>query len=72
MEEYIFEEMSEDELIDSVEEFLPLVDQPKRSWLDLSPLQKDFRRRLDPSHFDLFTCQSAPCEAYLKSARSSA
>lgn len=69
---YIYEEMSEEELIDSLEEFIPLIHAPKETWLDYSENQKRFRKSLSPLHFDLYTCPSVPCDTYLRSKRSGA
>lgn len=69
---YKYEEMSKQELIDSLEEFLPLIYAPKETWLDYSENQKRFRHSLTPLHFDLYTCPSVPCDTYLRSARSGA
>ena len=71
-EAYIYEEMSEQELIDSLEEFVPLIDSPKEKWLDYSENQKRFRQSLSPLHFDLYTCPAVPCDTYLCSERSGA
>lgn len=67
---YQFEEMSKEELIDTLEEFLRLVSQPDDKWLEYSEEQKAFRAALDPSHFDLYACQGVPCNTYLCSEKS--
>ncbi len=71
-ENYQFEEMSEKELLESLEEFLSLLSKPTREWLNYSDLQKSFKEELDPSHFDVYTCSSVPCDTYLSSKRTGA
>ncbi len=69
---YIYEEMSEEELIDSLEEFIPFIHTPKETWLNYSENQQRFRQSLTPLHFDLYACPSVPCDTYLSSVRSGA
>ena len=65
-EEIEFVEMGEDEIIDALDEFLPLLSRTREQWLDYSELQKEFKQRLHPGHLDLYAISGVPCDAYLK------
>ncbi len=60
-----YHELSEEELLNAVEEFLPLIDKPLEKWLEYSPLQKSFKESIDPTHLDLYHCKGVPCTSSL-------
>ena len=62
--EVIYEDLSEEDMLTAVEEFLPLVQ--NNSWLDLTPLQKAYKESLNPLHLDQYRVLSVPCDVYLR------
>lgn len=62
---YIFEEMTEDELISATTEFLSLIQSSGDKWLTYTKAQKEFKKSLRPYHLDLFLISGVPCDSYL-------
>lgn len=65
--DYQLKEMSEDELLSAVQEFVALVPQPLESWFKLTNLQSEFKATLTPLHMDLYHSEATPCDCFLKS-----
>lgn len=61
-----YDEMSEEEIIHTIEEFLTLLDKNEESWLDYSPLQQTFKGSLEKKHFDLHKAYGVPTMTYLE------
>ena len=61
-----FIDMTSEELIEAVDEFLPLLSLPNEKWLNYTERQKTFKDSLDPTHNDLFDCLGVPCDNYLR------
>lgn len=59
-----YEELSEEELLAALDEFIPLVEND--TWDQMSSAQKAFRDALYPLHLDLHAVQAIPFETYLK------
>lgn len=64
--ELCYNEMSEEEIIHSIEEFLTLLDKNEEGWLEYSPLQQTFKNSLDKQHFDLYRAHGVPTMTYLE------
>lgn len=67
---YVFEEMTEDELITAATEFLSLIQSRTDNWLTYTKAQKEFRKSLRPYHLDLFLISGVPCDSYLQLSES--
>jgi len=68
-EAFSYEEMSEEELIKAVDEFILLIDRIDRQstdWLNYTQAQKDFKQYLHPGHLDLYYISGVPCDSYLR------
>jgi putative glycosyltransferase (TIGR04372 family) len=65
-EAFSYEEMSEEELIKAVDEFILLVDRKSSDWLNYTQAQKDFKQYLHPGHLDLYYISGVPCDTYLR------
>lgn len=63
-----FFDLEENELIEALEEFLPLCSAPDEKWLEYSSLQQEFRAHLHPIHLDPYEVKNVPCDAYLRLA----
>ncbi len=61
-----YDEMSEGEIIHTIEEFLTMLDKNEESWLDYSPLQQTFKNSLDKHHCDLYKAHGVPTMTYLE------
>ncbi len=61
-----YDAMSEEEITQSIEEFLTLLDRSEEAWLDYSPLQQTFKNSLDKWHFDLHRAHGIPTMTYLE------
>lgn len=59
-------EMEEEEMIEALDEFIPLVVSSTDRWVYYTETQKKFRASLSPLHLDLFLAQVVPCDSYLK------
>lgn len=64
-QKYIFEEMTETELINAATEFLSLIKSSNDRWLNYTKAQKEFKKCLRPYHLDLFLINGVPCDSYL-------
>lgn len=65
LEDIEYTDMSESEMLEAVDEFLPYVDKTKEEWLKYSFLQQEFKKQLTPLHLDLHYIKGVPCESYL-------
>lgn len=61
-----FQDLSEEELLAALEEFLPLLTQPDEKWLEYTPEQREFKMHVHPLHLDLYEIKGVPCNAYLR------
>ena len=61
--EYI--DMSEEDMIGALEEFLLLLSQPEEKWIGYTSLQKKFKASLTPLHLELFLARAVPSDHYL-------
>jgi putative glycosyltransferase (TIGR04372 family) len=59
--------MSEEEIMRALQEFVLLVEDPAVDWMQLSAAQRTYREKLLPLHLDLFYIPGVPCNAYLAS-----
>lgn len=64
--EYI--DMGEEEMLEALEEFLPLVQGPSKDWGLYTELQQAFKNQLTPLHMELYLSKAVPCNTYLKRA----
>ncbi len=62
--EYI--DMSEEDMIWALEEFLRLLNEPEEKWNEYTPRQIEFKESLTPLHLDLYLIQAVPSEHYLQ------
>ncbi len=63
---YEYCNMSEEEMVAAVEEFLPLIGASEERWSARTERQKEFQKLLTPFHLDLYdVTQGAPCDTYL-------
>lgn len=69
-ERFSYEEMSVDELISAVDEFIPLVENKSTDWLKYTKAQRRYRNALHPGHLDLFHISGVPCDSYLRLTKS--
>lgn len=67
--EYV--EMEEEEIMQAVKEFIPLVSKPSEEWLQYAPQQQAFKNEIHPFHLDLYNIKAVPCVSYLTSPKSS-
>ena len=65
-EEHQYLDMTEEELYQSIREFLPLVGQPQEMWDAYSKLQQEFKSSLTRLHLGAFACRGVPLDTYLK------
>lgn len=61
-----FEEMTKDEILDAVKEFLPMLSKKDSEWENYTSLQSEFKKHLTPMHMDLYYIKGVPCDCYLK------
>jgi putative glycosyltransferase (TIGR04372 family) len=59
-------DLEEEEMMEALEEFLPLISLPPDGWLNYTDHQKNFKESLHPMHLDAYYIKSVPCECYLK------
>lgn len=62
----VYEEMSAWEIVTAVKEFLILA--KEGSWDDLTSLQVDYKKALNPLHLDQYRVKGVPCNNYLRSS----
>jgi putative glycosyltransferase (TIGR04372 family) len=62
--EYV--DMEEEEMLEALEEFIPLLSLSPDGWQNYTDLQKKFTASLHPMHLDLYYIKSAPCDCYLR------
>lgn len=61
-----FQDLSEEELLAALEEFLPLVTQSDEKWLEYTVEQQEFKKHVHPLHLDLYDIKGVPCDVYLR------
>lgn len=59
-------DMSEEDMLEALDEFLSLLSKSDAQWLNYTNLQQEFKNSLVPLHLELFLSKAVPCEAYLK------
>ena len=60
-----FIEMSEDDLLNALEEFIILIEGGVKEFNLLTGKQKEFKEQLEPFHQDLYYIDGLPCNSYL-------
>jgi len=65
-EDFIYEEMSIEETISVLKEFLELVVKDEKIWTQYSNLQKEFLNNLTPLHMELYHSKVIPSDEYLQ------
>lgn len=63
---YEYIDLSEEDMVGALEEFLLLLPRPERDWTNYTPLQKEFKKTLTPLHLELFLVKGVPSDYYLK------
>ncbi len=61
----LYEELSEEELVNATDEFLNHTEN-NIPWSNLTPKQKEFKETLQPFHLDHYLKKGAPCNCYLE------
>lgn len=59
-------DLEEKEMLEALEEFLPLLEKEDGEWMRYSALQQSFKDRVSPLHVELYFSRGVPCDAYLK------
>ncbi len=62
-------DMGEEEMMDALEEFLPLLAKPEQEWINYTERQMEFKSKLTPLHMELYLSRGVPCESYLQKYR---
>lgn len=62
---YEYVEMAEEEIMESVKEFLPLLELSDKEWWSYSKKQQEFKESLHPLHCDLYQAVGVPLDSYL-------
>lgn len=65
--EYV--DMEEGEMMEALEEFIPLLERSEEEWEDYTPAQQEFKQMLSPLHMELFLSKAVPCDTYLQKAK---
>ncbi|MDR3623748.1 MAG: TIGR04372 family glycosyltransferase [Chlamydiales bacterium] len=63
-----YQDLTEEELLSAVEEFLPLANAPVSAWKKYTQKQQAFKDALHPAHLDLYQIKSVPLNCYLTSS----